>query len=602
MCGINCIIAKAGKPVDPKQLADMNRLIFHRGPDDEGFFQSDWVGLGFRRLSIIDTSYAGHQPMHDSSGRYVCVFNGEIYNYIELREQLKQAGYIFKTQSDTEVVINAYTHWGEACLNHFVGMFAIIIVDLHQREMFIVRDQLGIKPLYYMEDEHYYYFSSEIKAFNAVTKLQANPEAYFEQFIFRYVSGDRTNFSGVKKLLPGHYMKYNDKIRRHNLHCYFDLKKSFSKNKNVTTQEISEALQESFLLHTRSDVGYSLQLSGGVDSSYITSVLSQQAARPLMTFSISLNDPLLDESQYQLYVSQRYKTDHHMVEYNAEDYFKHLNKATYHMDAPIMHGGCVFLMLLCQEISKQTKVVLTGEGADELFGGYRRHLPNLPIRLALMMKKFHLPSQIIPALWKLRGLKHLMSDDLIYNANEYNHSEVYRNLFSTPTRDIFYRKIISNSPDFDYSQAMQFYDQSTYLCSLLDRQDKISMAMSVETRVPYVNPILFKSINALSSKIKIQRNRTKFLLKQSAASHFTPDFLNRKKNGLLLPYDQWLKQKTGLSEYLSLLTDTTAKNRGIYQIANIKKNIDQFRQGDSSFAKPLLCLIHMEVWHRVFNL
>ena len=603
MCGLNCIISKSGRPIDIGALKNMNDLIFHRGPDDEGFFSEEWIGLGFRRLSIIDVGSGGYQPMFDSSGRYVCVFNGEIYNYIELREQLKSYGVVFKTNSDTEVLIQAYIHWGADCLAKFIGMFAIIIVDRNEKSVFIARDQLGIKPLSYTEDKDLYYFSSEIKAFQAVTKLSPDPDTYFEQFIFRYVSGERTNFSNVKKVLPGHYLSYSNLDKKFITHQYFNLRDQFFDRSSATQVEnISEHLRESFLLHTRSDVGYSLQLSGGVDSSYLTSVISDNVPNELMTFSIKLNDQKLDESRYQDLVARQYNTKHYAIELDVDDYYEHLKKATYHMDAPIVHGGCVFLMLLCQEIKNHTKVVLTGEGADELFAGYQRYVPTWQNNIAQLLRKIHVPNKFVPALWKLKGLKHFMSDDLIYYSHKYNDPASYENIFSHLSQSSSYRKSVSSRSDMDYLQATQYYDQTTYLSSLLDRQDKMSMSASVEARVPYCNPELFRQINPIHSNLKLQKGRTKTLLKNCASKAYSDDFLNRKKNGLLLPYERWLKEHQGMSEYIALLTDTVAKNRGIYNQQSITLALDRFSKGETQFIKPLLSLVHMEVWHRVFDL
>ncbi len=602
MCGLNCIISKNNNLVDPHLLKEMNDLIIHRGPDDEGYYKTDWMGLGFRRLAIIDLSSGGHQPMLDKTGRYVCTFNGEIYNYLELRESLKGLGVEFKSNSDTEVVINAYIQWGPECLSKFIGMFAIIIADLQNKSVFIARDQLGIKPLYYTEDSNFYYFSSEIKAFQAVIKLTPDPETYFEQFIFRYISGERTNFLNVKKVLPAHYWQYNFSRDKFKKHKYFDLKKSFN-SKNTTTQlkKIDQALEDSAIFHTRSDVGYALQLSGGVDSSYLASLISRKSEKRLMTFSIELKDAQFDESIYQNYVAEKYHTEHYSIQLDCEDYFNNLEKASYHMDAPIVHGGCVFLMVLSREISKRTKVVLTGEGADELFAGYQRYLSNWNNKVANIIRSLRIPSKVIPALWKLKGLKHFMSDDLIYYSQKYNTIDNYSALFVGKENVIPYRNSTSNRSDFDYLRGAQYYDQTTYLCSLLDRQDKMSMAASVEARVPYCNPLLFNAINPIPSKQKVRHGNTKSLLKACASSEYPASFLNRRKNGLLLPYDKWFRGNAGMSEYFSLLTDSVAKARGIYNNRNIELAIDRFRKGDNKYIKPLFSLIHMEVWHRVFS-
>ncbi|MEI6421898.1 MAG: asparagine synthase (glutamine-hydrolyzing), partial [Lentisphaerota bacterium] len=302
MCGFVGIISKKGRCFPENTLREMTGIITHRGPDDEGFFfHEDWLAMGFRRLSILDLSPKGHQPMLSHDGRYVIVFNGEIYNYCEIRNELEKENYPFQSHTDTEVILAAYQRWGKNCLSKFNGMFAFMLADLKERTVFISRDPLGIKPLFCFEDSDYYIFCSEIKSLLPYAVLKPDFDSLQEYIVFRSVVGRKTLFKNVSSLQEGHFREYRNGTWTENK--YFDLastlKPVLGKSFEDSCDEVETALQESVRIHLRSDVELGVQLSGGVDSSLITAIASQQTRKKFHTFSISFKESAYDESEYQ---------------------------------------------------------------------------------------------------------------------------------------------------------------------------------------------------------------------------------------------------------------------------------------------------------------
>ena len=376
MCGITAVLSFGEKLLLNKiTLENMTKEINHRGPDDEGFYLNDWVGFGFKRLSILDVSYDGHQPMFDSTKNYIIVFNGEIYNYKHLKKELVSKNFKFKSGTDTEVLLNSYIEWDISCLNKLEGMFAFIIYDKIKDEVFVARDHLGIKPLYFFQNNNYFYFGSEIKSFRNLVRFELNEKQVYEQFVYGYVSGRNTIFKNVYRVKPGTYMKFN----KEGLICenlFYDVTSGLKEQTHIKLnyEEIKNDINESISKHTMSDVGYNVQLSGGIDSSYITAVLNKDYNQELNTYSVTLENFDRDESRYQKIVTEKYNTIHHSFSMTGKDMYDNFEKATWHYDIPQVHLSSIFLMLLCEHSKHNSKVILTGEGSDELFGGYETYL------------------------------------------------------------------------------------------------------------------------------------------------------------------------------------------------------------------------------------
>jgi asparagine synthase (glutamine-hydrolysing) len=603
MCGIAAMLSFKDKSLlNQHTLKNMANEIRHRGPDDEGFYLNEWVGFGFRRLSILDISHNGHQPMFDASNNYVTVFNGEIYNYKTLREELIKKKYKFISKTDTEVLLNAYIEWGCSCLYKLEGMFAFIIYDKIKDEVIVARDHLGIKPLYYCINNNYFLFGSEIKSFRNLIKFELNEKQLYEQFVYGYVSGKNTIFKDIYRVGAGTYLKFNKKgFISENL--YYNVTNNLQRSSNliINAEDIKKDINESILKHTMSDVGFNIQLSGGIDSSYITAVLSKEYEQNLNTYSVKLENYQKDESKYQKIVSEKYNTNHHSLSLGGSDLRDNYEKATWHHDIPLVHPASTFLMLICQHSRKSSKVILTGEGSDELFGGYNsfKSLNLYKYQLAYFLQKFKLIN-LIPGISKLKEIKKSLKiyEPGIDEVAIFSQKVKLLSLFNQFSKNIDFREsIVSNLEQMPDKIFATF--QTNVLSYLLERQDKISMAMSVEARVPYCNYLLFDKINNISYKEKI-KPVPKTILKKFAEQYFDKSFVYRKKNGFGLPLNKWLRDERGIKSWFDLLTDKTFKERGFYNSKNINPLIDKHLLGNEDNSKLLFNIINFEIWHRVF--
>jgi asparagine synthase (glutamine-hydrolysing) len=606
MCGFVAMISKNGRPVSREQVNRMSEDIAHRGPDDAGEWFSDWCALGFRRLSIFDLSSHGHQPMMDQTGTFVIAYNGEVYNFPALRKDLEDEGVVFRSNSDTEVVLQAYIRWGSACLVHFLGMFAFVIVNVRTHEVFLARDQFGIKPLYFTESKDFWWFSSEIKSFRNAMKFQLNHDVLYEQMIFSRVAGTNTPFKDIYKLGAGTFWRLTPGLRPL-VHTYANptdsLNPQSATDEDSVLKQLHASLIESIDLHTRSDVGYSVQLSGGVDSSFVTAVLARDLGAKLETFSVTLEGSVRDESPYQRRVATTFGTHHHELAIGEHEFSEAFDDAIWRMDAPLVDLSCVMLMLLCRQSVGTSKVILTGEGADELFAGYSRYLrlgdePWHPGgRVTSYLNAIGVKPHMLPNIGRLgqyktqlqakvtdlpRGLKRPAMESFLSNIPE----------------SIPYRDSIADSQSSGFLQVLAL-DQKCQLESMLDRQDKMSMAASVEARVPFCNPVLFNQVNPVPASLKIKGGLPKYLLKKIGEQYLDNELLYRRKQALVLPIDQWLRRGT-LAQKMSILTDQTTRERGFYNNKQINAAISQFQRGEELPSRYLISLISFETWMRMF--
>src|SRR5215207_5140351 len=379
MCGINGIAfsSRSRRRVDPAVVKRMRDVITHRGPDDEGIYIDDRVGLGRRRLSIVDVA-SGHQPMTNEDGSIYITYNGEVYNHADYRDDLESRGHVYRTHCDTETILHLYEEYGDACVEHLRGMFAFAIWDRNKRELFIARDRLGVKPLYYVHtSDGSLYFASEIKALleACAVKPELNFAAFSDYLANHATSGEETLFGGVKRLMPGHTLNWRDgeiKIKK-----YWDV--SFAKvaadgrSDKDYIAEWSELFRKSVKLRLMADVPLGMFLSGGIDSSAIAAVMSTLVDEPIKTFSVAFKEREANELHYARLVAEKYRTDHHEVVVSADAFFASLPKLIWHEDEPLAHPSSVPLHFVSELASRHVKVVLTGEGSDELMAGYARY-------------------------------------------------------------------------------------------------------------------------------------------------------------------------------------------------------------------------------------
>ncbi|MBI5740392.1 MAG: asparagine synthase (glutamine-hydrolyzing) [Nitrospirae bacterium] len=599
MCGIVAQFTKDLQPPDKNRIRAMAGDIRHRGPDDEGFYFGEWFGLGFRRLSILDLSQAGHQPMFDEKRRYVIVYNGELYNCGQIRQDLIGRGYSFFSGSDTEVVLKAFMEWGTGCLTKFTGMFAFIIIDLVGEKVCVARDQLGIKPIYLYEDKKHILFASEIKCFRRFIDFELNRPALYEQFLYKYVGGRQTIFRDIYRLEPGTYMEF-DRSGTIREKKYYDVTAGLlaPRRTAVDLEAVEAELKASIFAHTQSDVGYNIQLSGGVDSSYITAVLAGDYKQDLHTFSVAMNGYSKDESAQQNFVAGHFNTSHHSFHFDGKSLADIFPKATWQMDMPVSHTNCPFLMLLCGHSRDHSKVILTGEAADELFGGYARYNIPFPDSLAYSLQRRGVRPWMLPPVWKLKTLRSLLSRDIGTDEQADFPEDRIRQLFSGLDKRNYYRLQVTGKFG-DLMGKIRAHDQTVYLSSLLERQDRMSMAMSVESRVPFCTPALFDLVNSFSPDDRAART-PKYILKKLSEKYFGRDFVYRKKIGFTLPVVLWLKDKKNLGRYLDLLTDDTFRQRGFYNADAVSRSVDDLLNNGNGSFKDLWSIIRFEIWHRVF--
>lgn len=409
MCGIAALF-DPGRRFDPLLLAAIDGDLFHRGPDSGGTAADDGWALVFRRLAILDPTPAADQPMTDAEERLTLVYNGEIYNYRQLRAELTAAGVILRTDGDTEVILEGYRVWGRRLLDRLEGMFAFVLIDRHEGIALAARDPLGIKPLYMARQGSLTAFSSEARPLHRLVAACVDEDALAELLTFGWAAGRMSNFKDVERLPGGTLVTVPLSGGTVTERRYCDpldtLDAEEISDSGGVEDRVQDALESSVSAHLASDVGYTVQLSGGVDSSLISALAAAHTKSGLASFSVSLGQHSYDESPYQRTVAERYKLSHHDVQVTATDYADALPRAVRHMEGPTPHGGCVMLMLLCDEIRRHSKVVLTGEGADELFGGYERYKI---WRKLMWQERFSkvLPTALLPPCWPFAGMRRL---------------------------------------------------------------------------------------------------------------------------------------------------------------------------------------------------
>jgi asparagine synthase (glutamine-hydrolysing) len=629
MCGINGIArsSRSGNRVDAELLKRMRDILTHRGPDDEGIFIEDNIGLGHRRLSIVDVA-AGHQPMTNESRSLYITYNGEIYNHADYREELISRGYVYQTQSDTEAILHLYTEYGAECVKYLRGMFAFAIWDRPRRELFIARDRLGVKPLYYVHtDDGSLYFASEIKSLLGAEAV--NPElnfSVFSDYLANHApSGEETLFQGVKRLLPGHTLTWRDgKVE---VKKYWDV--SFEKvvDEGRSDQdyiaEWGDLFRQSVKLRLMADVPLGMFLSGGIDSSAIAAIMSNLVDEPIKTFSVAFAEREANELEYARLVARTFKTDHHEVVIDANQFFNALPSLVWHEDEPLAHPSSVALYFVSDLASKYVKVVLTGEGSDELMAGYARYrktILNLSLgehyqRIVptsirnLVRKQFSAMTGSKLRLKLGRTFLNLPSNiESIYFDNFAVFSRVAQEQLLTPTTlermgaiDPYagMRDALSRTNAQSLLNQLLYADIKTYLHELLMKQDQMSMAASVESRVPFLDHRLVEFTSGLPERLKLHGSTTKYVLRQNMKTILPAEILERPKMGFPVPIGSWFRgaYTSILDEYV--LSDR-ALQRGIFNSDFVRALVNQHQRGLANHSERLWSLVNLEIWFRQF--
>jgi asparagine synthase (glutamine-hydrolysing) len=634
MCGINGIALSSNsrRCLDVAELVRMRDVLTHRGPDEAGMFvdaRTGRVGLGHRRLSIVDVAL-GHQPMSNEDGSLHIIYNGEIYNHGDFRASLETLGHVYNTHCDTETILHLYEEHGANCVEHLRGMFAFAIWDQNKRELFVARDRLGVKPLYYAQTKDgSFYFASEIKALleTGAIKAELNYGALPDYLANHAPSGEETLFGGIKRLLPGHTLLWRDgtiEISRY-------WKVSFQRDEHKRSDadyiaEWSELFRESVRLRLMSDVPLGMFLSGGIDSSAIAAVMSGMVAEPIKTFSVAFAEREANELKYARLVAQAFKTDHHEVVVSPEEFFAALPKLVWHEDEPIAHPSSVALFFVSQLASQHVKVVLTGEGSDELlagYGRYRKTILNVELgtryqQLAPQGIRNAIRNQIegLPASSKLRQklLRTFLtlSPDLetIYFDNFAVFPRVtQRELLTQKTKArlegttvdpySIIRGVLEETDARTLLDRLLYADLKTYLHELLMKQDQMSMAASIESRVPFLDHKLVEFSAALPKRLKLRGATTKYILRQSMKGLLPETILSRPKMGFPVPVGSWFRGafRSLVDEYV--LSDR-ATAREIFEPAFVRSLVKRHQEGGEDHSERLWALVNFEIWQRQF--
>lgn len=613
MCGINGIILKnSSSRVDEADILRMRDCMTHRGPDDQGVFLDGHVGLGHRRLSIIGLT-TGHQPMSVKNGSLWIVYNGETYNYKELRADLEKRGHEFKTDSDTEVVLNLYAEYGSDCVSRMNGLFAFAIWDQRAQTLFLARDRLGIKPLYIAESDSGFAFASEVKALFVSGHCEAavNEEAIFEYFMFRAISGEQSLFKGVKSLLPGHHMTIDGSgihVRK-----YWD-EHSGSDSKVESIEEaaghLDYLLNEAVRDRLMSEVPLGTFCSGGVDSSLVTAIAARIKGDAINTFSVGFDDAGFDESEYARMVSGKYETRHHEIRLSGQEFARYLPELVRLNDEPLNFANSVHIYAVSKLAKEHVTVVLTGEGADELFLGYPRyHIPRISERLD-KVKWLAAPALAGAArilgdhrLEKIRKNLALSRDErVLFNAATADSSAVNGLLRDSVPRSLEYRQKVSAaaaaSPDV--MRRLSIGDQKTYLVSILNRQDKMSMAASVEARVPFLDYRIAEFANHLASDRKTRGWRTKEIVKMVAEKYLPDEVVHRRKSGFGVPLAEYFRDVDGLGGVASRLINESSYDQFLDK-KMLTKMLDKHQSGTDDFSEILWTTTNFLVWKDQYN-
>jgi asparagine synthase (glutamine-hydrolysing) len=630
MCGISGVALSPQRPgeVDPAMLVRMRDVMRHRGPDDAGLFVEGRIGLAHRRLSIVDLA-TGQQPMSNADGSIRIVFNGEIYNHAEQRAALEARGHVFATRSDTEAIVHLYEAYGERCVEHLRGMFAFALWDRRRGTLLVARDRLGVKPLYYVVTaDGSLFFASEIKALLAAgaVRPELNVEALPDYLANRATCDDSTLFVGVRRLPAGHVLSWRDgevEVTR-----YWDVEPVEGSNGGSRSvadyvDEWRELFRDAVRLRLMSDVPLGMFLSGGIDSSAIAAVMNPMVAQPIRTFTVAFNAPEANELEHARAVAKVFGTEHHEVLVEPSHFAAALPHLIWHEDEPLGHSASVPLYFVSQLAQRHVKVVLTGEGSDELLAGYYRYrttLLNLPA--GRLYHRFSnegmrrmvrtLAAGVAPAtlgrklrrtfLWRAPDIdalyfdnfavftramqRELLSESLQARLEDVNPYAGMRRWFDAPASASLLQRLL-------------YADLKTYLHDLLMKQDRMSMAASIESRVPFLDHKLVEFSTALPDRLKLRGWTTKYVLREAMKGLLPEPILKRRKLGFPVPLARWFR-----GEFRPMVDEFVAGDRalarGHFRPDFVRRIVGEHAAGHADHTERLWTLVNFEMWQRQF--
>lgn len=617
MCGITGKVNyNYSKGVNPEEIKEMADSLFHRGPDDEGYYIKNNIGLGFRRLSIIDL-HSGHQPLSNENESIWIVFNGEIYNYQELQQNLIKQGHIFKTQTDTETIIHLYEQYGTECLKYLQGMFAFAIWDSNKQQLFCARDRFGIKPFYYYADDEKFIFGSEIKAIMKSKEVNKtlSSDALDSYFAFGYITSDISIYENIKKLQPAHFLllslkkSANIKINRY---WEINFEPDYSKTESQWMAEIEESFSETVKHHMISDVPLGAFLSGGIDSSSVVAMMAKNSNLPIKTFSIGFHEQEFSELKYAREVANKYGCEHHEQIVEPES-ISLLPKLVHAYDEPFADASAIPTYYVSKLARQYVTVALSGDGGDELFAGYQgyskfKSINTFPLSFnnskinKLIWGSIH---KLIPQSTRGKGLMYLLSQHkqyayayqanwtpqerikLLQNSNEnivMKYAELYK------------RKIMEQNNQHDFITNLQYVDLQTYMVdNILTKVDRASMMNSLEVRVPFLDHNFAELSFKIPWDLKFKGNNKKYILKKSMGKYLPENILNHPKQGFGVPLASWFKND--LREYVNDTLLSTNPLFANYLDKNyVRKIVENDRKGKRDFNFKIWSLIFFEEW------
>ena len=624
MCGIAGMVAVEGLESGARERAlAMRDVITHRGPDAEGVWADDRAVLAHRRLSIVDLS-GGSQPLSNEDGSIWVVFNGEIYNHAEVRRDLEARGHSYRTKSDTETIVHAYEQWGDECMQRFRGMFAFALWDAPKRRLLLVRDRLGVKPLYWALKGDTLLFGSEIKSLLAsgLVPAEARHDAIPEVLSTRSVAGTETLFRSIHRLAPGHLMVFEN--GRHHIRQYWDV--PVGERSTIGSHDVvprfRELLEESVRLRLMSDVPLGVFLSGGIDSSAIAAIMAGQIDRPLQAFSVAFKDRAFNELEYSREVARAIGADAHETVIDDNDFFGALPRLIWHEDEPIAHPSSVPLYFVSALAKKHVTVVLTGEGSDELLAGYgkyprmlwnwragsvyERMLPGSVRRSIATHMLPRLPTRVARYAQRSFLAVGRTADDMFFDNFASIRLRDQRRLLTTPAFAAGPDAYRSSRAFFEHPPAastlldrLLYTDIKTYLVELLMKQDQMSMAASIESRVPFLDHHLVEFAARLPDEWKLSGLTTKRVLRLSMKGLLPESILTRPKMGFPVPFAAWTGENwSGVVR--DVLLDRRARERGIVDPAAVDQLISDHAAGRTEGGDWLWSLLNLELWFRTF--
>jgi len=625
MCGISGVAARTEKGVDKATLQRMTDAMAHRGPDDQGYYISStkdnsWrICLGHRRLSIIDLD-TGRQPMTNETGEIHIVFNGEIYNFKELQLDLISKGHKFATASDTETIIHAYEEYGDHCVEHLRGMFAFAIWDSRKDRLFLARDRIGIKPLFFWKSDDYFIFASEIKAILQLSwiKFEIDFEAVNQYLTFRYIPAPKTLIKSIFKLMPGHTASWEAGVYNSRRYWYPPDRfvSSEAENSNDPVVGFLGEIDEAVRIRMMSDVPFGAFLSGGLDSSSIVALMCRHSNLPVKTFSVGFAEPRYSELAFARLIAKHFKTAHHELIVKPTDIIDNIENAVAYRDAPVSEPADIPIYLLSKEARRSVKMVLTGEGADEVLGGYSKHMFERFVR-SFQRIPYKIRHDLIEPLIKNLPYRYHQAKTAIVNLNLEDERERFPRWFGVLDENEKSKLLripleVQRNPGPHYPylppgeattlRRILYSDQMSWLPdNLLERGDRMTMAASLEARVPFLDHKLMAFVSSLPDYWRVRGLSTKILLREAMKPILPQRITNRSKMGFAMPLNVWLRHD--MRDYVvDMLVATDSITRDYYNPVVLKQVLTDHLNGRHNHEKLLWTLLNLELWHRIYRL